>query len=122
MRLVLISDTHEQHRKLDVPDGDILVHAGDFTMNGKLSAVKDFNDWLGELPHKHKVVIAGNHDLSFHFQPQVAHPMLTNATYLQDSSANIEGVTLHWSPWTPKFGFGWAFNADEDDMARNSQA
>lgn len=44
LRLVLISDTHEQHRNLTIPDGDVLVHAGDFTMNGKLSAVKDFND------------------------------------------------------------------------------
>lgn len=24
-----------------------------------------FNDWLGQLPHKHKLVIAGNHELSF---------------------------------------------------------
>ena len=23
------------------------------------------NDWLGTLPHKHKIVIAGNHEVSF---------------------------------------------------------
>ena len=32
MRLVLISDTHNQQRSLVVPAGDALVHAGDFTM------------------------------------------------------------------------------------------
>jgi len=31
MRLVVISDTHGLHDRIDsLPDGDILVHAGDF--------------------------------------------------------------------------------------------
>jgi hypothetical protein len=33
--IVCISDTHELHRELDVPHGDILIHAGDFTMFSK---------------------------------------------------------------------------------------
>ena len=32
---------------------------------GHISEVKQFNAWLGTLPHKHKIVIAGNHELSF---------------------------------------------------------
>ena len=48
-----------------IPDGDILIHAGDFTRCGHLQEVRDFNTWLGTLPHKHKIVIAGNHELSF---------------------------------------------------------
>ena len=31
---------------------------------GHISEVKQFNNWLGTLPHKHKIVIAGNHELS----------------------------------------------------------
>ena len=31
---------------------------------GHISEVKQFNKWLGTLPHKHKIVIAGNHELS----------------------------------------------------------
>ena len=27
--------------------------------------MKEFNKFLGSLPHKHKIVIAGNHELSF---------------------------------------------------------
>ena len=42
-----------------IPDGDILIHAGDFSISGLVSEVKEFNDWLGTLPHKHKIVIAG---------------------------------------------------------------
>lgn len=58
LTLVLISDTHELHREVNVPPGDLLIHAGDFTMNS-MSAEKliDFNDWLGELPHGFRVVI-----------------------------------------------------------------
>jgi hypothetical protein len=38
-------------------------HAGDFTMfSESMKAVADFNDWLGELPHRHKIVVPGNHE------------------------------------------------------------
>jgi hypothetical protein len=30
---VLISDTHAMHREIEAPPGDLLIHAGDFTMN-----------------------------------------------------------------------------------------
>ena len=63
IRLVLLSDTHELHRKINVPDGDILIHAGDFTMLSKsLRAISDFNAWLGELPHRYKILVPGNHE------------------------------------------------------------
>ena len=42
-----------------------MLHCGDFTDLGKEEEVEDFNDWLGELDYKHKIVICGNHDLSF---------------------------------------------------------
>jgi hypothetical protein len=54
LRVVMISDTHNMHRRLEVPDGDILIHAGDFTMYGRSAHAADFNLWLGELPHRHK--------------------------------------------------------------------
>ena len=62
-----MSDTHSltSHLKRSVPAGDIFVHAGDLTRCGHVSEVKEFNRWLGTLPHKHKIVIAGNHELSF---------------------------------------------------------
>ncbi len=71
MKIVAISDTHGMHRKFKIPDGDLFIHAGDFTNVGELDQVKDFNDWLGELPHTHKVVIAGNHDLSLARAPEI---------------------------------------------------
>lgn len=107
MRVVCISDTHERHRKVEVPDGDVLIHAGDFTMIGERKWIEDFNDWLGSLPHKHKIVIAGNHD--FGMAEHAA--LLTNCTYLQDSGVEIEGIKFYGSPFTPTFG-RWAFMLD----------
>ncbi|XP_037939419.1 metallophosphoesterase domain-containing protein 1 [Teleopsis dalmanni] len=66
-RVVAMSDTHSltPYIKFEIPEGDIFIHAGDFTKCGQLEEVVEFNKWLGTLPHKHKVVIAGNHELSF---------------------------------------------------------
>ncbi len=61
MRIVLVSDTHGLHRQLELPGGDLLIHAGDFTFYSKPpSIVSDFNAWLGSLPHRHKVVEHGH--------------------------------------------------------------
>lgn len=66
-RVVCLSDTHSMtsHIRKSLPDGDILIHAGDFTRCGHVAEVKEFNEWLAAQPHKHKIVIAGNHELSF---------------------------------------------------------
>ena len=65
-RFVCLSDTHASHASIPfVPEGDVLVHAGDFSNVGLEKDVISFNRWLGELPHAHKVVIAGNHDIPF---------------------------------------------------------
>jgi predicted phosphohydrolase len=66
-----------RHLKFDVPDGDIFIHAGDFSACGSLSEVQEFNEWLGDLPHEHKLVIAGNHELSF--DPLFTHPLTAHA-------------------------------------------
>lgn len=70
-----MSDTHSltRHLKFDVPIGDILIHAGDFSACGKLSEIQEFNEWLATLPHKHKLVICGNHELSF--DASFTHPL-----------------------------------------------
>ncbi len=109
MRIVLLSDTHEQHREIAVPEGDLLVHAGDFTHRGDLEAIEEFDAWLGEQPHAHKVVIAGNHDRTFETTPEKAREKIRHATYLQDSGVTIGGVKIWGSPWQPWF-LDWAFN------------
>ena len=108
MRIVCISDTHNLHDRLVVPDGDVLVHAGDATSRGAERDLRAFDAWLATLPHRHKLVIAGNHDFGFERDAAAAR-WIAHATYLQDRAVTLEGVTFYGSPWQPAF-YDWAFN------------
>ncbi len=109
MVIVAISDTHGLHASLDIPEGDVLIHAGDLTRLGSLDDVIAFNDFLGTLPHPNKIIIAGNHDLCFENHRKVCEGLLTNCIYLQDQEIIINGVKFYGSPWQPWF-YDWAFN------------
>lgn len=110
MRIIAISDTHGKHEALALPDGDVLVVAGGFTKRGGHDELRTFNAWLGSLPHRHKVVVAGNHEFACEkLSPADTRKILYNAVYLQDSAERIDGVLFYGSPWQPEFG-GWAFN------------
>ncbi|OAA62326.1 Metallophosphoesterase domain protein [Cordyceps fumosorosea ARSEF 2679] len=63
VRVVCISDTHDL--TVHVPDGDILVHAGDLTNDGTAADVQKQLDWLRGFAHPVKIVVAGNHDSYF---------------------------------------------------------
>lgn len=102
MRIVCIGDTHGLHRKLTVPEAEILIHAGDFMAQGRaIEEIDDFNDWLGALPHRHKVVVAGNHDLLFESCPKLAKACLSNAVYLEHAGAILQGIRFWGCPVTP---------------------
>jgi len=108
-RIVAMADTHGYHQNLLVPDGDILVHAGDLTQTGTLDELEQVNDFLASLPHRHKVVIAGNHDWCFARQPVKARRILDAAVYLEDEAVVLDGIRFWGSPWQPWF-LDWAFN------------
>ena len=110
MRIVCISDTHGLHDKLKIPDGDLLIHSGDLCNTGTEQDVQVFAKWIDRLPHRWKIVIAGNHDWFFQQNPDLAHAYLEpGVIYLQDSGCEIEGLKFWGSPWQPWFQ-DWAFN------------
>lgn len=109
VRLVCLSDTHNVHAELDVPDGDVLLHAGDFTGRGTEREVAAFGEFLAELPHPEKVIVAGNHDFLFESDGARARELLGDVTYLQDAGATVCGLRVWGSPWQPWF-HDWAFN------------
>jgi predicted phosphohydrolase len=114
IRIVCISDTHELHRELTVPDGDLLIHAGDFTMFGKgTRAIIDFNGWLGELPHPYKVITCDNHEFAIEADPRLRR-LITNATLLINEAAIVSGIKIWGSPLTQHYGgaFGRSNAAD----------
>jgi Icc-related predicted phosphoesterase len=110
MRLVVISDTHGLHDRIEsLPEGDILVHAGDFMNSGfDLKDISSFNRWLRKQPFRQRVVCAGNHDRYFENMPEIARGLLTDAVYLENDGFTIDGVSFWGSPYTPEF-LNWAF-------------
>ena len=131
MRIVVISDTHSLHDQMTYnvedfinPNGlNVLLHAGDCTNVGRESDVRDFINWFKNIQgFKHKIFIAGNHDLAFENEPkwlyQYIKPDLlieSNVTYLEDESIEIiseefsRPIKIYGSPWQPEI-FNWAFN------------
>jgi predicted phosphohydrolase len=100
LTLVLIGDTHELHQELQLPRGDILIHVGDATMFSRsLRAIVDFNDWLGELPHPHRIFVPGNHDSFLQANP-ANRSLLTNARLLINEGIEIEGLRIWGTPIT----------------------
>ena len=117
MKIVCFADTHGQHDAVDVPDGDILLFAGDMSTLGRERTIKKFNDFLGRLPHPHKITIAGNHDFLFEKDTSFARSLITNAIYLEDSMVEIEGINIYGSPFTPIF-HDWAFMLSQEDLRK----
>jgi hypothetical protein len=71
VRIVCISDTHNEHEGVYVPMGDVLVHAGDIlTASGRrhiresattpdgVALFERFAAWIGTQQHAHIVVIS----------------------------------------------------------------
>jgi Icc-related predicted phosphoesterase len=114
LRLVLLSDTHQLHREVDVPDGDIFIHAGDFTLfSESMDAVVDFNDWLAELPHRYKIVVPGNHEFFPEADPS-ERSLLSNATVLINEGTEIDGLRIWGSPVTPLCGGAFGLSSAKD--------
>jgi predicted phosphodiesterase len=120
-RLVVMSDTHGQHRAIAVPEGDVLVHCGDFCTHGKEREAQAFARWFQSLPHRHKVVIAGNHDRCLELDPSLAAALFDDCTYLCDAAAEVAGLRFYGAPWQPWF-LDWAFNLPRGEPLRRKWA
>lgn len=107
MRIVALSDTHGQHRGLDhIPDGDVLVFAGDLSIHGNLSELRDFAEWFSSFPHDYKIVVAGNHDFMFAGnKKEEAVDILKDRRiiYLEDETIQLDGTTFYGTPYSQTF-------------------
>ena len=153
-QFLIISDTHSS----DFEDGqtsppfrkpshrvDVILHCGDLTQRGGLSAYKKALSMLGSIDAELKLVIAGNHDVSMdseHYQsnlrfsddPDEDHyaikiwtgqlaaeagvTHLTEGTY-RFTLRNGATFTLYASPYTPEF-CNWAFSYKHNEDRFNS--
>lgn len=97
---------------IHIPEGDLLIHAGDATGRGTMEELIRFNRQLADIKHKFKfgvVFVPGNHDFIFQREPTLAKELMTNAMVLIDEQIDINGLKIYGSPWTPYF-HNWAFN------------
>lgn len=141
MRIICISDTHSLHDLMlhPIPEGDILIHAGDISNKGGERDVTNFIHWFRNIEgFDNKIFIAGNHDFCFERVSQPHHKgdydwlhhlmspenlSQSNVTYLEDSLITIESpefsrpIKIYGTPWQPRF-YDWAFNLDRlgDDL------
>ena len=90
----MIADTHACHRDVEIGSGDLLIHAGDFTMFSRSARdIADFDEWLGELPFRHRVIVPGNHEFLLESDPRNL-ALITNAIVLINESVVIEGLRI----------------------------
>ena len=97
MKIVHISDTHGCHHQLrNLPEADVAVHSGDFTINGSQEEAFDFMNWFCDLPYKHKIFICGNHDDCLYGAN--IEGLDSNVHYLCNSEVEIDDVTFYGIP------------------------
>ncbi|HET8885394.1 MAG TPA: metallophosphatase domain-containing protein [Salinimicrobium sp.] len=111
--IAALSDTHGRHRELQIPETDILVHCGDACNNGDLEELFDFFEWFSKTPATHRIFVAGNHDLPFDLEPDLALNLIPhNVVYLENRCERIAGIdflSLPARPWLhflPEKDFG----------------
>lgn len=93
-----LSDTHDQHKNLkSLPEADVIVHSGDFTFAGSEEEAYDFMNWFCNLPYKHKIFIAGNHDMCMYGADHI-DGLSRNVHYLYNNSVVIDGIKFYGIP------------------------
>lgn len=100
MKIICFSDTHAKHQNFEdkLPaDADAIIHAGDITRTGSVQGIQVFLNWYAELPYKHKIFIAGNHDFALQEEKNLIR-FPDNVIYLENSSFTIEGIKIWGSP------------------------
>ncbi|HHD56899.1 MAG TPA: metallophosphoesterase, partial [Desulfobulbaceae bacterium] len=103
MKIAAFSDSHTLHEQVEIPGAEVLIFAGDMNNCRDQQDVTEFNTFLGSLTHKHKIVVAGNHDYLLAEDSRQAKELLNEAVYLQDEMVVINGVSIYGSPWQPSF-------------------
>lgn len=127
-RLWHIGDTHGYHNLLTIPSNIwCVVHSGDASNSRSPYAneheLKRFIKWFGALPIEHKIFCPGNHETSIPKGLVTRNDFIAEGiTYLEDDFTYIDEFKIHGSPWTPTFGYGWAWNRARNALDRTWQS
>jgi len=124
IKIACISDTHMWGMPLkDLPEADILLHAGDATYRGSIEEVslfakeisKHLKDSRYKPAYKKIIFVPGNHDWLFERDETLARQIMEDAgvEVLINEAVEFDGFKIWGSPVTPPF-CNWAFNWDAD--------
>ena len=108
MKLVVISDTHQFHDQLVLPEGDVLVHCGDACNEGTEEEFVSFTRWFVRQPYHVKLYVPGNHDFFPYSYPRKARSLLAGANLLIDESITVGELVFYGCPWMPEYML-WSF-------------
>lgn len=115
MKIICISDTHDIHYP-ELPEGDMLIHAGDVALGGEIMEVQRFINWFGRQPHQYKVFVGGNHDKALEGLGLDFFSPAAGITYLNNDTVELGGFKIWGSPSSRTYGRICAFMRDEDKL------
>lgn len=137
LKVCSISDSHQHPlpKILEGVEADILIIAGDWSMQATFKEIADFKEGLKAVRPQFGsvVIISGNHEVGIANNPNLMQEIEQecNIKYLCNSFTSVmryysdapveapdEYVYIYGSPYTPKFG-GWAYMGYPDEMQKN---
>lgn len=122
LTIIAISDTHGVHPK-NLPEADLLIHAGDWSSSGNHKETETFMTWLKQIKHKYSriVCIPGNHDIWIEKNESQAKQWFqdNDLDLLIDDYIETNGIKIYGTPWCPQFG-NWSYMKDLEFRARKA--
>lgn len=124
MKFVAISDIHRDWSMLqNLPEGDVFIFAGDFSNWGEFIDIQHCAMAMANLPFKHKLLIAGNHDMKCEGNYAMVKETFAqrNIRYCENELVEIDGIKIYLSPYATKVGF-WKFGVMDGQESKDMWA
>jgi predicted phosphohydrolase len=123
LKITAVSDTHwTDHRLWDLklPDGDVLIHAGDATFLGRKEEFLRFFIWFQAQPFDWKLFVPGNHDFMMqHGDDKELKDLLDihdpGVVILRDTLFHVNGISFLGLPYSLEYR-DWAFGINPAGM------
>jgi len=119
MKILHITDSHGFHNGYnhDWDNIDIVIHTGDASNSKTVitneQEFKHFLYWYNNIPVKHKIYVAGNHDTFLYKHKDLVD--WGDIIYLEDDYTIINDVKIYGTPWCPVFN-DWAFMLSDNKL------
>ena len=118
MKIWFISDTHNEHEQLQVPDVDLVIHCGDESESGNAHLNepegRNFFEWYSALDIPTKIFVPGNHSRAIE-QGLIRAENFPKVTFLIHEMTEWNGLKIFGTPFTPVF-FDWAYMRERSEL------